>query len=351
MEILDGSQVRQLVDTEQVYAAFRDAQRDHRQRFGGSMAWKTIGGRKYLYRKVGEGWKSLGAESGDTEQIYARFHAGRAALKQRRAKLDAEIGRLAPINRAMRLGRVPWTSARVLRRLDREALLGQGLRVVGTHALFAYERMAGIHFGSAEVTTRDIDFLLDARSALKLLTSDLRETGLAGLLRAVDRSFVPTDQGSFRAVNDTGFMVDLITPLPRSASIAKSRRRIGNDPGDLEAVENASLAWLENSPAVEQMAIDEKGYPLTIVAPDPRAFAMHKLWLSGRDDRDRAKRHRDLAQAEAVTAMVIEYLPHLRFDDAVLNGIPASLRRESQALATRSSQSFRPGRDDETWSD
>jgi hypothetical protein len=36
--------------------------------------------------------------------------------------------------------------------------------------------------------------------------------------------------------------------------------------------------------------IAQDGMPAPIVSPDPRAFAIHKMWLSKQDDRDPAKK-------------------------------------------------------------
>jgi hypothetical protein len=342
MLILSGAQTRQLIDCEQAYAAFRAAQREYRQRFTGAMAWKGVGRHQYLYRKKDGVWRSLGARSPETQRSYEQFRAGRARLKARRKSLDEAIRAMAPVNRAMRLGRVPWTSARILRRLEKAGLLGQGLRVAGTHALYAYERMGGVHFHSDTVTTTDIDLLRDSRSGLSFVTSDLGDAGLIGLLRAVDASFELTEEGSFRAVNGRGFMVDLITPsLPNPATRAAA---VVASSEDLTAVEIEGLTWLENSPVVEEVAIDEKGYPLSIIAPDPRAFAFHKAWLAGREDRDPAKRRRDSAQAESVIAMLLRFQPHLRFDDPALNAFPTAVRKLGERLvrATRTTTDAMP---------
>ena len=332
MRMLTGNQTRQLVDAEQLYAAFQVAQNDYRQRYSGSMAWKIIAGRRYLYRKTKGVWKSLGPHSSETELTHQQFHAGRAALKARCASLDAEIRAMAPINKAMQLGRVPWIAARIMRKLDRLGLLGHGLKVAGTHALYAYERMAGVHFMAGSVATLDIDLPYDARGTLRLHMSDIREAGLIGILKSVDESFAPLGSGSFRAVNNKGFMVDLITPSVRHPASRRFKDRIGDNVDDLVSAEIEGLTWLESSPHIEQILIDERGYPLSMIVPDPRAFALHKAWLSKREDRDPAKRRRDLAQAKIVIKMLVSCLPHMRFDDPALNALPADVRIAGSVL-------------------
>jgi hypothetical protein len=333
MEDLDGTQTRQLVDTEQVYLAYREARRELRRSYSGSMSWKKVGERVYLYKKNGGDWKSVGPRESRTEQIYERFHQGRDRLRARIKSLDAQIAKMAPVNRAMRLGRIPLVSARLLRRLEREQLLGRGIRVAGTNALYAYERMGGVQFRSDALTTMDIDLLYDARGTLDLTGTDIEEGGLLALLRKTDPTFTPLGAGSFRAANDKGFMVDLITPSARNPATRSFKDRLGTSAEDLVAAEIEGLSWLESSPSVEQIVIDERGFPLTLIAPDPRAFAMHKLWVAQRFDRDPLKARRDSGQAKAVIQMIVTRLPHLRLDDPALQAIPEPVRRAAAKVA------------------
>ncbi len=47
--------------------------------------------------------------------------------------------------------------------------------------------------------------------------------------------------------------------------------------------------------------------------PDPRAFVLHKAWLSQQPGREAVKRPRDKGQAKIVTAIVGQYLPQFPF--------------------------------------
>jgi hypothetical protein len=75
------------------------------------------------------------------------------------------------------------------------------------------------------------------------------------------------------------------------------------------------------------VVIDERGYPLTYPCPDPRAFALHKLWLSRRADRDVAKRIRDEQQARTVAELIAKRMPHLSFESSDLQALPLALRQ------------------------
>lgn len=215
---------------------------------------------------------------------------------------------------------MPTLSARILRQIDKRGLLGHGLRVVGTNALYAYEAACGVFLDASLTTTEDIDLLFDARSRLHLIgDNEITADSLLQTLKYVDRSFRRTRQ-SFRAENDEGFLVDLIKPMT-NPPWRGGRSQIGTRE-DLEASEIEGLVWLEIAPAFEQLATDEHGHPVRIVAPDPRAFAIHKHWMSVKANRDPLKRRRDEEQALCVKDLVQRYLKHLPFEVDQLRYFP-----------------------------
>jgi hypothetical protein len=217
----------------------------------------------------------------------------------------------------MGLGRVPRTAAKVLRALDQEGLLGDGLFVVGTHALYAYEARSGIIFRPELLATVDLDLLADVRTRLVLAIEDKRRAGILAALRKADKSFVV--QGDlFRAVNDDGYFVDVIRSTAKNEGGADEY-----DLGGLVPVGIDGLSWLVNSPRFEATAIAEDGMPVWMSCIDPRSFALHKLWVSKQEDREPVKRRRDAAQAAAVANVAL--LLGLKFDARELSALPAQL--------------------------
>jgi hypothetical protein len=323
---LNGDQARQTIDTEQVFGAYVAARTELDHRYAGSMAWKTVGSHTYLYRKRQGVWKSLGARSSGTEEIHRGYHEGRADLQDRIANLSARMDAMAPVNRALRLGRMPIIAARVLRRLTETRLYGPVVGVVGTNALYAYERLAGVQIAGPQLATGDIDLLYDARKSLRLVAPEAVAGGLLAELRKVDRSFTVIGNPGFRAVNRDGYLVDLIMPAGKDPIRPPVRNRIGSASDELQAVEIEGLAWLVNSPKTAVTAIDARGYPVQMWVIDPRAFALHKAWLSTRGDRDPLKRTRDAAQADLVASLIRTRLPRLPFDDPALRALPRALR-------------------------
>ena len=325
---LNSDQRREAINTQQRYRAWREAS-DQVRANRGSMVWSTSKGHDYLMRSAydRQGHRrqtSLGPRSPETEKIKADFEKSRDDAIERLRQLEAVLSRQAAVNRALELGRVPLLGARIIRVLDAQGLLGVGVRILGTYALYAYEAVAGVWIDASLTTTEDIDLLLDARGGLAVAASgEFEATSLLRILRKVDKSFARSNQ-AFRAINRDGFLVDLIKPL-RNPPWTDEPNRLGSDPDDLAAVEIEGLAWHESAPPFEASAIDERGEPLRIVTSDPRIFAAHKFWLSGRVDREPIKRRRDKEQAEAVASMTGTYMPNLPFTADELKMLPRDL--------------------------
>jgi hypothetical protein len=328
---LSGEQRRQTIDTQQIYDAWRAASRERRSRFAGSMRWGRRNNVEYLLRKTGKAESSLGPRSPETEAAFVAFNSGRAENRDRIAGLSARLDSLAPVNRAMGLGRLPTIAARIIRACDERQLLGEQILIVGTNALFAYEVLAGVHIESGLVASGDIDLLFDARRKLGLAAIQMQTEGLIGLLQEVDKSFAPIRQRAFRASNRDGYLVDFIRPEARDVFRDRLPPAMSNLPNDIEAVAISGLGWLVNSPRIEATAIDERGYPVRMAVIDPRAFALHKSWVSGREDREPLKSKRDMEQAKVAAAIATKYLGK-PFDGPELTALPIALRRLAPAL-------------------
>jgi hypothetical protein len=333
---LNGEQRRQLIDTQQVYEAWRAANEASLHRYAGSMRWAARNGTEYLLRKTGRSETSLGPRGKQTEATYDAFITGRKENQDRLEGLKARLDKLAPVNRAMGLGRVPRLAARILQQCDEHHLLGEHLIVVGTNALFAYEALAGVQTQSDLIATGDIDLLYDARRHISLASKDIRTEGLIGLLRKVDQSFTVMHRRGYRATNRDGYLVDLIRAEAKDVFRDRLPPSLTDLPDDLEGAAIFGLTWLINSPKVEAVAIDERGEPVRLVVIDPRTFALHKVWLSARPDREPLKVKRDLDQAKAAATIAIQHL-RLSFDGQELQALPKALRELAPQLTAATS--------------
>lgn len=322
---LSDNQRRVFIDTLQIYEAYLAAFQKNRS-YKGGMHWKKAKGREYLFRtKDRRGYgKSLGPRSSKTEKILAEFRRGKQEMKERLADLRNQLSEQARFCRAALIQRVPRVVTNILRLLEQHDLLGRNIMVVGTNALYAYEAAAGVFFDPSIMATKDMDLLWDTRRRLAFATdTDFARKGLMGILRKADRSFEPSTTNRFRVVNRNGYMVDLIKALPKPI-LKKEPTSIGG-PEDLVAAEILNLQWLLSSPKFSQVVIGEDGFPATMMVHDPRAFALHKLWLSKQIDREAVKKTRDRNQAAAVAQLVVDYLPQYRFISSELRMFPAEV--------------------------
>lgn len=321
MKPLSNQQRLNLVNSEQLFENWQDAFR-HSKEYAFGMRWKNIRGADYLFRerdRRGNG-KLLGRRDERTEAILTAFKAGKETAGNRLKAIESQLDEQARLNKALRLARVPRVVARILRQIDM-AGLSDAFTVLGTQALYGYESLAGVQYLTELLASGDIDLLYDTRRKLTVVADKMDGEGLLGLLKKADRSFECIRKQGFRAANAGQFMVDLII-APRGMHQAEPIT-FANE--DLVAAEVPGLQWLMSVPKISTVVIDEDGMPTPLRAPDPRAFALHKAWLSSQLDREPLKRPRDMSQARAVAATVREYLPHLSFDE-VLTALHGDVR-------------------------
>jgi hypothetical protein len=334
---LNNDQRREVINTRQRYSAYREAQK-RAKAYRGSMVWAEIRGHQYLVRSHYDAsgirrQVSLGPRSKQTEATKFEYERGRSEAESRLNELRTIITQQSAINRAIGLGRVPLIGAKIIRAVDDIGMLGAGIRVLGTNAIYAYEAAAGVLIDPGLTTTEDIDLLLDAREQLKFAASeDVSQPSLLRLLQKIDRSFERSKQ-TFRAINSEGYLVDLIKPMRNPPwKNAGEREQVGMDADDLLAAEMEGLVWHESAPPFEAIAIDEKGEPLHIVATDPRVWVAHKLWLSKREDREHVKRRRDEAQARSISHLLVKYMPHLPYVSEQLQMLPKNVFEDAEPI-------------------
>ncbi len=338
---MTGEQRRIFLDAAQLYQAYLEVSAKH-SAYRGGMHWKKVKDREYLFRsrdRLGYG-KSLGPRSPKSESIYQEFHENKTQLQENLRELRERLKEQSRFCKAARIARVPRIVGSILRLLGTQKLLGSNLKVIGANALYAYEAAAGVFFNSSLMATQDMDILWDVRARLQLQASQKMDgKGLLSILQQADPTFALIRQRSFRAVNRKGYMVDLLKPEPRPPHLTEKRRMGPN--GDMEAAEIRNLQWLASAPKFTHEVIGDDGYPAAMVTPDPRAFALHKLWLSGQADREPIKRKRDRDQSLALCRLVLQHLPHLGFQPVELKMFPKSV--VSAAAAAMADIDLPPG--------
>ena len=316
---LDSEQAKTLINAIQVFEAFA-AERQQKSRYLGSMHWKNIKGNDYLYKGfTGGKSQSLGVRSDKTEHIKLRFEQGSIAHKSRLKELSEQVKRHSGFIKAVRLNRFPTIGARVIRALDEQAI---PYRIVGTNSLFAYEISAGIQFMPEHIATEDIDVIFDARQSLQIATK-LKTRQLISVLQKADVSFkkISDDRFTFTAANNKGYRVDFITQ--GSADSLESdafERLLAED--DIKPVAIDSLKWQVASPRFQEIVFDQQGFPVKLETVDPRAFILHKWYVSQQADRSAMKRDRDATQARIMATVLAKELTHLPHAPAIKKLFP-----------------------------
>ena len=311
MHELSSAITRQYIDAVAVFDALTEATAEAAQVRGG-MYWHAGPAAspesKYLVRTTPAGAEtSLGARTPETQAIYDRFTERKRASAERLAGLKAALDQQQRMNRALRVGRVDPLVVALLNRLA-STQLSEHFRVVGTHALYAYEAAAGLRLNADTLATRDMDLLWDTRKRLIFSTQLARvDSSMLGVLKKVDATFRMRKSQKYTAVNKDGFEVDIIR-----------REQTGGDPHPIKLSDEDEDFWVAQARRANVL-LDSPGFSAVIVATNgvmarmntvhPATFVAFKRWLAGQADRDPLKRRRDVLQADAVQMLLERYLP------------------------------------------
>ena len=318
MQRFDDEQNRALANLQAYYEQWVEAARELDGSYKGSMRWKLVTGKQYLYHRVKASpliETSLGRRVPATEARMIAFQRGKAAATGRCSRALAEVSRFAKVARALGLGLVPSPAARLLRHFDRKAMLGPLLLVVGTISMSAYEVEAGARIFRGFDATRDFDLAWRGMDALQAASA--APVSLLGSLREVDPLFTKNTERGFQAVSGE-YEVEILAAPSTLASLPKD---------DLVPIAGmVEQEWLLLGHPLRHVIGATDGTPAPLAAPDPRWMALHKLWLSQKPRRAAVKRPKDQAQGLLLLRAVIEAMPAYPVDDAFLAVVPAELR-------------------------
>ena len=313
MQELSSAITRQYIDAVAVFDALAEATFEAAHVRGG-MYWHagpaSSPDSKYLVRTTPAGAEtSLGARTPETQAIYDKFTQRKQESSARLAGLKAALDQQQRMNRALRVGRVEPLVVALLNRLA-STQLSPHFRVVGTHALYAYEAAAGVRLAAETLATRDFDLLWDTRKRIIFSTQLARvDSSMLGVLKKVDATFRMRQSQKYTAVNKDGFEVDIIR-----------REQTGGDPHPIKLSDEDEDFWVVQARRANVL-LDSPGFSTVIVATNgtmarmntvhPATFVAFKRWLAGQADRDPLKRRRDVLQADAVQELLKRYLPQV----------------------------------------
>ena len=305
--------LRQYIDAQSTFTAWEEAVK-RAMEVRGRMFWRQMGGTDYLIKESRRAQTSLGPRSPEREAIFKKFTESKAALEDRRDQLAAALVKQQRLNRALFVGRTPQILVDILSKLAKHGI-AEHFRVIGTHALYAYEAAAGVRFEATDViATRDVDLLRDTRKRIQLATRLERiGSSMLGVLQRVDKSFALRNDRKWTAVNGDGFEVDILRRQSADGEPNPLSLTAGDE--DFVAVQARRANVLLDSPDFSAMIVSPSGHMARMRTISPIVFAEFKRWMAALSDRDPLKVPRDLLQAEGVDRLVDEYMPHVRLGE------------------------------------
>lgn len=278
------------------------------------MKWAERSGKQYLYElldRTGNA-KSLGARSEKTEAAYERFLRTKEDLEGRLLESRKRLAETCALYRSLLLPQIPSEAAKILREADKRRMLGDKLLVVGTNAMPAYNIEAGGRINDAPDETDDFDMTWSA------LIEDETRDGVMSMLKAADSTYTVNTERTFQARNAKAFEFELLAAPSTVCNMLQNDK-----PSPLPLPEQE---WLLLGRHVNRVVVGRDGTPARLVVPDPRYFALQKLWMADQDKRNFLKRPKDAKQGSAVLAAIAASMPHFPLDEEFAQSLPAELR-------------------------
>jgi hypothetical protein len=294
------------------------------------MKWGERSGKDYLYRvndRIGNA-QSLGPRSQETEEIYARYKNTKAAADERQKTSAKTLAETCGVYRSLSLPQIPSEGAKILREADKRLMLGSKLLVVGTNAMPAYAIEAGGRINDAPMETDDFDMTWSA------LVKDPSDSGVMAMLKAADSTYTVNTERTFQARNSRAFEVEILAAPSTVSNMIR-----GDRPNPIPLPEQE---WLLLGRTISRVVVGRDGSPGRLVVPDPRFFALQKLWLSKQEKRDHLKRPKDAKQGAAVLAAVSSEMPHFPIDESFVASLPEELLIEYETWASNFSPPTSP---------
>ena len=304
---LSDNTARQFIDSSTVFDEYRRAHAAARQ-YQGGMYWKKQDGYCYLVKTMPDNrQKRMGARSDETEAIHQEFVTRKSATESRLTSLRGALKEAERLNKALKVGRVPAVVISVLQAIE-DAGLAEHFKVVGTHALYAYESAAGVRITQSALATQDVDLLWDARRRVQFMADMGRlNISVLGILQKADKSFRRKEDQLSTAINDKGFEIDFLRRVPQGDD--PQPLRLSADEEDLWPVQARRADVLTDARRFEHIVVSATGRMALMRTIDPSVFVTFKTWLANEaPERPAIKRRRDAQQAAIVQTLLDEGL-------------------------------------------
>lgn len=260
----------------------------------GSFSRKRVKGKEYWYYQTPDLTGKqiqifLGSASEELTRLIEQHRAGDSRTLHLRQLTRQAIAAGCP-------SIVP-THAKIIERLGDAGFFRAGGILVGTHVFMAYQNYLGVRWQSAAQTV-DLDFAHAGRNVSVAIPSDVT-MDVGNEIEALQMGFVPVKSlTTYVKSDEPDLQIDFVSCMHRG----------GDTPVLIQAL-NATLQPLKfmefSMEAPIQVTLLAQRGPITVNAPPPEKYALHKLLVYGeRPQAMRVKAGKDLDQA----ASLMDYL-------------------------------------------
>lgn len=305
-------QARALVNLAQYYRSWMEAERALAE-LPYDLRKKTVGGREYLYQIHDRGGNgtSKGPMSEALQAQFDQYREQKADLKSRRDLALGALDESCRLYRALRLPLLAVGAGEVLREADLRAMIGPDLMVIGTNAMPAYSIEAAGFIRDAPDETQDFDLAWTNPIAVP------GERPLWAMLKAADATYTLNSEREFQARNARAYEVEILVAPSNAQGLART-----DQPRPVALPEQE---WLLKGTPVDHVVVCRDSSPARLFVPDPRWFALHKLWLSRKVGRNPLKRPKDERQGIALLDAVYLTMPQFALDEEFEAQLPDEL--------------------------
>ncbi|HEY4081305.1 MAG TPA: nucleotidyltransferase domain-containing protein [Burkholderiaceae bacterium] len=257
---------------------------------------KTIKGHEYWYYQMPD-------LTGKQKQIFlGRATAELSALIDQHRRGDETTTHLRQLTRQAIAAGCPSivpSHAKIIERLADAGFFQAGGILVGTHVYMAYQNYLGVRWTSGAQTV-DLDFAHAGRNVSVAIPSDVT-MDMGSEIEALKMGFVPVASlTTYVKSDEQDLQIDFVT----------SMHRVGDTPVLIKALNAAMqpLKFMEFSmEAPIQLTLLAQRGPITVNAPPPEKYALHKLLVYGeRPQAMRIKASKDLDQAASLIECLVE---------------------------------------------
>lgn len=295
----NDNQRKQYINAEHTYLRYLEKYQHYHIHYKYSMFWE----RNILVKKRSRNNKKeyIGKRSEKTEEIYEQFIRGKKESKEQLNIAKEELQIQEKFNKFYKLNRTPKALIKIFQKLNK-LNMDDKIIVIGTNSIYAYESYCAIFVEEKHLATFDIDLLSRKDKKISFLMKEqFPNIKATQFIKEIDKSFEENPKVPYRFENKEGVIIEIINPTRKHITIKDSFM-------DIIGLDMEGMQWLESTKIFKSLIIGDNGEVAYLKTINPLDFAIYKLWLSSRIDREPIKRERDLKQSRLVTKLIEEYM-------------------------------------------